>query len=178
MAVLDGGPLFHLDLEMRFARLAEFAAALLPFALAFAAPVHAQSNKPIISGTWYEDRASLSLSSSSVVLTFAQTPADKFLDVTHVACEILTLPAQYLAIVSLNAGSTSGSTDLGRPMSIRGNTTFEASNSTKYYSLVNDQILYKFGPGRFPSIRIGTAYNSGNASVSANCVIVGELKDN
>jgi hypothetical protein len=169
---------FHFEVEMRFASLAEFAAALLLFALAFAAPAHAQNNKPIISGNWYEDRATQSVGSSATLLSFAQTPANKFLDITHVACTIFTLPTQVLATVTLNAGSTYGATDLGRPMSIRGNTTSEASPSTKYYSVVNDQIIYKFGPGRYPTIGVSTAYNGGAATVYAECVIVGELKDN
>jgi hypothetical protein len=63
-------------------------------------------------------------------------------------------------------------------MSIRGNAAFETSVTTKYYSLVNDQIIYKFGPGRYPSINISTAFNSGSTYLDANCVIVGELKDN
>ena len=163
---------------MRFAKFAKYAAVLVLFALVFAAPTYAQNNKPIISGTWYEDRASQSLAVSGTLLTFAQTPANKFLDITHVMCQISTYPTQFLAIVTLNAGSTSGSTDLGRPMSIRGNATFETSVSTKYYSLVNDQIIYKFGPGRYPSINISTAFNSGSTYLSADCVIVGELKDN
>lgn len=159
---------------MRFAR---SAAVLLPFAVVLATPAHAQNNKPIISGTFYEDRASAVVNSSFVRLTLAQIPADKFLDVTHVACQIITQPTNFLALVNLQAGSTAGSTDRGRPMSIRGNTIAEGSNSTKYYSLVNDQILYKFGPGRYPSIEIGVVFDTGGVLINADCVIVGELKD-
>lgn len=95
-----------------------------------------------------------------------------------VACEINTGTGQVLALVTLHAGSTSGSVDLGRPASIRGNTSFEASSSNKFYLLVTNQILYKFGPGRYPAIRIYTENNSGGSLyVGASCVIVGELKD-
>ena len=161
-------------------RFAKYAAALVLFVLVFAAPTYAQNNKPIISGTWYEDRAASQIQGSSgIVLTFAQTPANKFLDITHVTCSILTQPTQFLAFVTLNAGSTSGANDLGRPMSIRGNAASEASTSIRYYSLVNDQIIYKLGPGRYPSILIGTALNGGGSpTLTVDCVIVGELKDN
>lgn len=160
---------------MRFANYARCAAALLLFALAFAGPARAQNNKPISSGTWYEDRASVSNSSYYAAPAFAQIPADKFLDITHVTCTIRVESGQNLTTVYLYAGSTSGSADLGRPMSIRGNTTFEAANSGKYYSLVTDQILYKFGPGRYPSIFVQA--DSGG-QIFVDCVIVGELKDN
>jgi hypothetical protein len=43
---------------MLFSRFAQSAAALLLVTVGFAAPAHAQQNKQIISGTWYEDRAS------------------------------------------------------------------------------------------------------------------------
>ena len=167
---------------MRFAANVKSLAVILLFALASAAPAHAQNNaqfnKPIISGTWYEDRATVVVVNNyKAVLTFAQTPANKFLDVTHVTCAIATKPTQILSEVSLFGGSTSGSADLGRPMTIRGNTTFEASSTYKFYSLVTDQILYKFGPGRYPSIAIYTE-TTGSYSIQGDCVIVGELKDN
>ena len=168
---------------MRFTANVKSLAVILLFALASAAPAHAQSNtqfnKPIISGTWYEDRATVVVASYyKAVLTFAQTPANKFLDVTHVTCAITTNPTQILSDVSLFVGSTSGSADLGRPMSIRGNTTFEASSVYKFYSLVTDQVLYKFGPGRYPSIAIYTQTTGGSYYIQGDCVIVGELKDN
>ena len=78
---------------MRFSKFAKCAAALVLLALVFAGPAHAQNNKPIVSGTWYEDRATVVVVNNyKAVLTFAQTPADKLLDVTHVTCAIATKP--------------------------------------------------------------------------------------
>jgi hypothetical protein len=163
---------------MNFAQIVTSAVNVLLVAIAIATPAHAQSNKPVISGTWYEDRATVSVANYyKAVLTFAQTPANKFLDVTHVTCGIAIKPTQILSDVSLFGGSTSGSADLGRSMTIRGNTTFEASSNYKFYSLVTDQVLYKFGPGRYPSIAIYTE-TTGSYYISGDCVIVGELKDN
>jgi hypothetical protein len=40
------------------------------------------------------------------------------------------------------------------------------------------QVYYKFGPGRFPSIQIDTVTTGGSTSVTAQCVVVGNLTDN
>jgi hypothetical protein len=66
---------------MLFSRTIKSAAALVLLTIGFAAPVHAQFNKQIISGTWYEDRASSTNTSTQLTLTFAQTPANQFLNV-------------------------------------------------------------------------------------------------
>jgi hypothetical protein len=55
--------------------------------------------------------------------------------------------------MQLVAGTTSGASDLGRFYEIKGSNTPETSGSFKFYSIVSNQIYYKFGPGRFPSIR-------------------------
>jgi hypothetical protein len=57
--------------------------------------------------------------------------------------------------MSLNAGTTSGANDLGRPYEITGSVTPETSGF-KYYSIVTNQIYYKLGPGRFLTIKIDT----------------------
>jgi hypothetical protein len=161
---------------MLFSRFAKSAAALLLLTIGFAAPVHAQSNKQIISGTWYEDRASGSNSSSVLLLTFAQTPANQFLNVTNVSCFITVGSSQILSNVTLLAGTTSGAEDLGRTYSIKGSAVPETLVSSKYYSVVANQIYYKFGPGRYPSIEIDIP-TTGAFSGNASCVIVGNLTD-
>lgn len=75
---------------------------------------HAQQNKPIRSGTWYEDRAVQSQSANTITLQFAQAPTDKFLNITNVACEIDTSIYQAVGGVFLTGGTTSGATDLDR----------------------------------------------------------------
>jgi hypothetical protein len=163
---------------MRFSHFAQSAAALLLLSIGFAAPVHAQINKPITSGTWYEDRATASSSSNLTVLTFAQTPTNQFLNVTNVSCSVSVASDQVVTNMSLYAGTTSGANDLGRPYSILGNATPVTTPSTvKYFSIVTNQIYYKFGPGRFPTIEIDLQ-STGPASVAGNCVIVGNLTDN
>jgi hypothetical protein len=164
---------------MLFSRFAQTTAALLLLTIGFAAPAHAQTNKQIISGTWYEDRTSApGLTSSSVlVLTFAQTPANQFLNVTNVSCAITTAPTETVFGVSLEAGTTSGANDLGRPYSILGNVTPQTISTAKFYSIVTNQVFFKFGPGRFPSIEIDTT-STGSTSNFASCVIVGNLTDN
>jgi hypothetical protein len=163
---------------MHFSRFAQSAAALALLTIGFAAPAHAQNNKPIISGTWYEDRATNTGNSSDLALTFAQTPPDKFLNITNVSCEMGVSSTQALAYVRLYAGTSSGASDLGRPSSIRGNVSPETTGNgtTKFYSIVTNQIYYKMSAGRFPSISISTAYIS-SPFVSASCVIVGNLTD-
>jgi len=77
----------------------------------------------------------------------------------------------------LNAGTALGVSDLGRPYEIKGNVTPEANSTNKYYSIVQNGILYKFGPGRFPSISIDTVATA-SPFVGAQCTIVGNLTDN
>jgi hypothetical protein len=164
---------------MLFSRFAQSAAALLLLTVGFAAPVHAQENKQIISGTWYEDRATTTTlsSTSAPILTFAQTPANQFLNITNVSCAVTTSAAQIISAVTLDAGTTSGAPDLGRPYSIEGNITPQTKGNSTWYSIVTNPIFYKFGPGRFPSIKIETQ-SLGSFSVNASCVIVGNLSDN
>jgi hypothetical protein len=163
---------------MLFPRFAQTAAASLLLTIGVAAPVHAQQNKQIISGTWYEDRASNSNSASpSLTLTFAQTPTDKFLNITNVSCAVQTNSQQVIALMALYAGTTSGADDLGRPYSIMGSPIPQTTNTTNFYSIVQNGVFYKFGPGRFPTIEIDTQ-TTGSFSTFANCVIVGNLTDN
>jgi hypothetical protein len=166
-----------MESKMHFARFAK-SAVLLLLILGFAAPVHAQNNKQIVSGDFYEDRASNTVNSSDLGLTFAQSPAGKFLNVTNVSCEIGVSSTQALAFVDLTVGTSTGAGDIGRPSSIRGNVSPETTGNgtTKFYSIVTNQIYYKMGSGKFPSISISTAYAS-SPFVSASCVIVGNLTD-
>jgi hypothetical protein len=154
-----------------------FAAALALLTIGFAAPVHAQNNKQVISGTWYEDRAAVSTSSSKTFLAFAQTPTDQFLNITNVSCSAAVLSAQVISDMTLNAGTTPGANDLGRPYVIRGNAIPETTSTSKYYSIVQNGIFYKFGPGRYPTIEIDTL-STGSFSSDVQCVIVGNLTDN
>jgi hypothetical protein len=166
-----------MEVEMLFSHPAKSAFALLLLTIGFAAPARAQNNKQIISGTWYEDRASAQNTSSPLVLTFAQTPSNQFLNITNVSCAVGVTSAQIIFGMSLLAGTTSGQNDLGRPYSVLGAATTQTTSTAKYYSVVTNQIYYKFGPGRFPSIEIDTE-TSGSTSIVANCVIVGNLTDN
>jgi hypothetical protein len=165
---------------MLFSRFAQSAAALALLTFGLAAPAHAQNNKQIISGTWYEDRAAVGNggNSSLLLVTFAQTPANQFLNVTNVSCNVSVNSGQVITLMNLNAGTTSGQNDLGRPYSILGNVIPQTSGSFKYYSIVTNQIFFKFGPGRFPSIEIDSQTTGGSFSTFANCVIVGNLSDN
>jgi hypothetical protein len=137
----------------------------------------AQNNKQIISGNFYEDRAANGSASNTLVLTFTQTPTNQFLNVTDVSCAASVASAQVITGMTLFSGTTSGADDLGRPYSILGSAVPESSGAFSYYSIVTNQIYYKFGPGRYPAIEIDTA-SSGSTSILANCVIVGNLTDN
>jgi hypothetical protein len=162
---------------MLYYRFAKSAAALLLLTIGFAAPVHAQANKQIISGTWYEDRASAENGTADLTLTFAQTPSDKYLNITNVSCNVNVKSTQVLDEVYLQAGTTSGLADIARPYEIKGNVTPETSSGFKFYSIVQNGIFYKFGPGRFPSI-LFDAISTGLSNIQANCTIVGNLTDN
>ena len=161
---------------MTFARVLQFAAfsALLA---AFATPAQAQNNKPIRSGNWYEDRASGSFNGTALTITFAQSPTDKFLNVTNVACSITTSSGQVMRDVVLYVGTTAGANDLGRGYSILGNVVQRILSTQAFYNISANQILYKMGPGRYPSIGID-APTGGSFSVTGGCVIVGNLTDN
>ena len=165
---------------MRFAPAVKSLAVILLFALASAAPAHAQHNKQIISGTWYEDRAWATPDpANNLFLTFTQTPANKFLNITLVSCSISTYNNQILADVILHTGTQSGYADLGRPQSVRGAASTQAG-VYNYYSVVS-QTYYKVGPGRFPGLEIVAPPNSNsvpNTFVNGNCTIVGNLSDN
>jgi hypothetical protein len=163
---------------MLFSRFAQSAAALAPLSIGFAAPAHAQNNKQIISGTWYEDRASLDTNGTNILLTFTQTPANQFINVTNVSCAIAISSTLTLVALTLAAGSSSGATDLGRPYSVMGSPTPVTTSTSKNYSIVTNQVYYKFGPGRFPSIEIDTVATPGTPTIEINCVIVGNLTDN
>jgi hypothetical protein len=162
---------------MLFSRVAQSAAALLLLTIGFAAPVHAQGNKQIISGTWYEDRASAT-GSGILVLAFAQTPANQFLNITNVSCAVTVSSIQAISGMTLNAGTASGVSDLNRPYSIRESATPETLAGNKYYFIVTNQVFYKFGPGRYPSIEIDTINTGGTTFIVSGCVIVGNLSDN
>jgi hypothetical protein len=162
---------------MLFSRFAQTAAAFVLLTIGFAAPAHAQNNKQIISGNWYEDRAVTHIDSLNLTLTFAQTPTDKFLNVTNVSCTIQTAPNQSISEFYLQAGTSSGVGDLGRPYPLKGNTTPEIVGTSKYYSVVTNQIYFKFGPGRFPSMIVNTS-TSDLTFLTAECVMVGNLTDN
>jgi hypothetical protein len=161
---------------MLFSRLAQSAAALLLLTVGFAAPAHAQNNKQIISGNWYEDRGSATANSSVLVVTFTQTPTNQFVNITNVSCAVQVSSAQAMTAVTLFAGTTPGASDLGRLYSVKGSATPEAIGTFKYYSVVS-QIYYKFGPGRYPSIEIDMP-STGSFTGNANCTIVGNLTDN
>jgi hypothetical protein len=167
---------------MLFSRLIKSAAALALLTIGFAAPVHAQQNKPIISGTWYEDRATNNMNGPAVVLTLslAQAPTNQFLNITHVSCTIQTGLTTALTDVALQAGTSSGASDLNRPMSVRGSVIAETGVNNKFYSIVTDQIFYKVGLGKFPSIVVSAATPSGTGAngIEASCTIVGSLSAN
>jgi hypothetical protein len=139
---------------MFFSRFAQSAAALALLTIGLAAPAHAQQNKQIISGTWYEDRAIANTSTNTLTLTFAQTPANQFLNITNVACKVNVTSAEVIDGMTLLAGTTLGAFDIGRYYEIKGNVTPEILGANKFYSIVQNGIFYKFGPGRFPSIEI------------------------
>jgi hypothetical protein len=163
---------------MLFSRFAKSAATLFLLTVGFAAPVHAQQNKQIISGTWYEDQALAVVGSNQMVLTFAETPTNQFLNITNVSCNVEVTSAQVMTAMSLYSGSTSGSADTGRIYEIKGGGTPETIGTLKFYSIVTNQIFYKFGPGRFPSIEMDTTTTGGTPLISTRCVIVGNLTDN
>src|SRR5262249_31092647 len=106
-----------------------------------------------------------------------QSPAEKFLNITNIACTIGTSSSQVLSGLDFQVGTSSGAFDLARPMSVRGNAIPETLGSNKWYSVVTNQIYFKMGPNRFPSIGI-TTFSSGASFVDATCVIVGNLTDN
>jgi len=163
---------------MLFPRFAQFAVAFVLLTIGLAAPVHAQNNKQIISGTWYEDRAQvISASTTPLTLTFAQTPTNQFLNVTNVACSILVASGVVVTSVTLNVGATSGANNLGRNYEIKGSATSETIGSSKYYSITANQIFFKVGPGRFPAIEIDEAFIGSPLTSNASCVIVGNLTD-
>lgn len=164
---------------MHSARIAKFAGMLLLFAIALAAPAHAQYNKQIISGTFYEDRATNAANATTLLLTFQPSPANKYLNITNVSCSIYTGSQQILDDVTLFVGTTSGTDDLGRDYSIRGNVFPQTVANASFYSIATNQIYFKMGPGRFPTLRIGASVATNiTVIIEASCVIVGNLTDN
>ena len=86
--------------------------------------------------------------------------------------------SQVLTLLRLQVGTSAGSGDLGRsyPLKNSPNAPEVTPGGAKVYSVVTDQIFFKIGPGRFPSIFI-VAPSSGVASVTPNCFITGTLSD-
>ncbi|MBR0835196.1 hypothetical protein JQ612_18580 [Bradyrhizobium manausense] len=163
---------------MHFDRFAKFIA-LFMLMLGLAAPAYAQNNKPIRSGTWYEDQASL-VGGSSQTLTLAQSPTDKFLNITHVAC-LISVPngptIQPVIDVFLTVGSTSGANDLGRKQHFLNTTNQAFVKAVAYYTIITDAVFFKVGPGRYPSIRISTDTAQTPIALTSECTIVGNLTD-
>lgn len=164
---------------MLFYRITVFVTALVLLSVSVARPGWAQNNKQIISGTWYEDQATNpGVTSGAVTLTFAQTPANKFLNITHVACDMFVTATQVLTLLRLQVGTSPGATDLGRSYPIKNTPNApEVLQGGKVYSVVTDQLFFKIGPGRFPSIFIVAVSSSGTPSIAPNCFIVGTLSD-
>jgi hypothetical protein len=161
---------------MLFSRFAQSAAAFVLLTIGVAAPAQAQQNKQIISGTFYEDRAATTSSDTGFILTFAQTPSNQFLNITNISCQVSVTSATTVIAMGIYAGTISGANDLGRQYSILGTVSPQTISNTKYYSVVTNQVYYKFGPGRFPTIEIDTL-STGSFSAGAQCVIVGNLTD-
>jgi hypothetical protein len=168
---------------MCFSGFAKLATTLVLATVGCVASADAQSNKPIRSGTWYEDQALNNVSSSaatSFLLTFAQTPTDKFLNVTNVSCLVQINPELALRTLTLFVGTTSGATDLGRGYNIRPNGPGDTVGLVKVYSVVTGEVFFKMGAGRYPSIIANSEVVSGSATphVILGCTIVGNLTDN
>ena len=160
---------------MHFSGFAKPVAVSLLLMFGFALPAHAQNNKQIVSGTFYEDRASATSSANaSLLLTFTQSPTDMFLNVTNVSCSIQVSSGQVLSTMNLQVGTTLGQIDIGRPYALKGNTNPETIGPSKVYSVVTNQVFYKMGPGRYPSIEFNSN-SAGAFSYDVNCVIVGNL---
>jgi hypothetical protein len=168
-----------LEAKMLFSRFAQTAAALLLLTIGLAAPAHAQNNQPIRSGNYYIDQAAQTVSDFSVNLTFAQTPTDKFTNITNISCATFTKAPQIVQAVYLFVGSTSGVNDLGRFYQIGGSVPSPevAADGSKQYTVNVNGMNFKLGPGRYPTIHV-TAPTSGTASITSNCVITANLTDN
>lgn len=162
---------------MNFARYVTFAALLLSV-VGSSLPARAQNNKQVISGTFYEDQASGVATAQALLLKFVQTPANKFLNITNVNCNITTALSEVVADVRVQTGSVSGGNDLGRDHSIRGTLSPETGSVYKYYGISNSAVYFKLGPGRYPSIYISTpTASAGSLFTAATCYIVGDLSD-
>jgi hypothetical protein len=115
---------------------------------------------------------------SNISLTFAQTPTNQFLNITNISCIIQVASDQSIYAITLQAGTASGVVDLGRPYSLMGSLNLQTVGN-KYYSILTNQVFFKFGPGRFPTIEIDSSFpNGGSVLTNAQCTIVGNLTDN
>jgi hypothetical protein len=164
---------------MLFSRFAQSAAALALLTTGFAAPANAQNNKQIISGTWYEDRASITDASNgnAFYVSFSQTRSDKFLNVTNVSCLVQVNTTTTVGELTLHTGSTYGKIDIDRPYTLGSGTT-QTVISTRFASVVQNGIFYKFGPGRFPTIYIYSESSNNTFASVYGCTLVGNLTDN
>ncbi|MBR0686769.1 hypothetical protein JQ612_31560 [Bradyrhizobium manausense] len=164
---------------MRFSRFAQFAATLFLFAIALTAPGHAQGNKQIISGTYYEDRAShVSSGNSMITLTLTQTPTNKFVNITNVSCIVATFASQAFPYGQLQLGTAPGQNDIGRTYTLRGISPIPNAGGYNFYSVGVDGMFFKIGPGRFPSIALySTVPSSGGLYLWGDCTVTGTLSD-
>jgi hypothetical protein len=163
---------------MLFSRFTQSAAALALLTIGFAAPACAQNNKQVISGTWFEDRASNSVNAQNLYLTFAQAPTDKFLNITRVSCAITATSNMVMLDVMVSGGTAPNqASDVNRPQYLAVNLPVESFSTQKYYTL-NQQTYLKLGPGRYPSVSINAVVTtSGAININASCAIVGDLSD-
>ncbi|MBV8850874.1 MAG: hypothetical protein JOZ16_14965 [Methylobacteriaceae bacterium] len=133
---------------------------------------HAQNNNPARSGTYYEDQAAGTTTSSSILyLSFAQLPSDKNFNLSNVGCLIRSTPA--ITQIYMKVGTTSGGQDLQRiaPISF---TNVVVDLSEHIYSF-NSSLYFKIGKSRFPTLLIDSA--SGTPYIGATCTINGTLSD-
>ena len=122
-------------------------------------------------GTYYDEtKTSPGICNTSLcTIYFSETPGDKLLLVTHVACTFTTpFPVTNL-ILGVNTAPTSGAIQREYPLQLPQPVVY----SNYYYMQISHPVNFLIGQGRYPFVQAQTGGGGGNWGIE--CTISGSL---
>lgn len=141
------------------------------FALAMVLGTQANA-APTMYGKYYDETANVSCANSSCRVQFSQTPPDKLIEITNVACTGNT--TVQLIGLTLTVAATPGGNPLQRQVPLYLPPPY-MYNSINIIFSTNHPVRYLVGQGRYPVIN-WSAFDSYSAAYGS-CHIVGNVVD-
>ena len=146
----------------------------------FASGAASNSISVVRSGNYYEDHASVSCEKLYVncFVNFAQTPSDKFLTLTNVACftQSTNAPAQFWLSFSSATGS-SPARQLFLPIAPAAYVRMTFGSDYVYTLSFNIPVNFRMGISKLPYMNFFQLGSTTTTTFNMNCTITGELTD-